>query len=291
MKLIIIKYFILFFSILFSSFIYSADKCDVLDDKEYGESPYLYQKVKQLERLYFYSQPTNESCKIKDLFIIHGDTVNAYATYNEFTFVEYTSTKGIVTSGWVKSEGLESDKIITRLGEPINKNDFIIRNNYYHIALDGFSGILFAPEWIQDLNRCVDLGVGINTPANKFSYDDLVIYTVLQHPMMPELGVNQINDCHSLETDKSNTIIAIKILTNQYQTARGIRIGSSKDDLFQAYAPKDLIKQSNNECFSDIYNATCYVIHHSNNIIRFVFNEQDKIRLIEMSMYPNMLPL
>lgn len=291
MKLNTIKVLIFFFNILYSFFVYSNSNCEALDNIELKDSSFLHQKVKQLGRLYFYAQPTDESCKSKNLFIIPNDRVKAYASYNQFTFVEFTSKKGVVTSGWVKSEGIEPDKTITHLGETINQDDFMIKNNQYHIALDEFSGKLLTPQWTQDLNRCVDLGIAINTPANKFNYDDLVIYTAFQHIVMPKLPISRIDDCNNLGSDNSNTIIAIKILTNQYQTARGITIGSSKADLFQAYNQNDLNKQENDECVSDIYNSTCYVIHDNDNIIRFIFNEEDKIRSIEMSMYPTMLPL
>lgn len=291
MKIKKVKYLILFWGILYSFFIYSSDDCEILDNTEFKESPFLYQKVKQLGRLYFYSQPTNDSCKIKNLFIIHDDSVQAYATYNGFTFVEFTSKKGVVTSGWVKSEGIELDRTITHLGDNINKNDFTIKNNQYNLSLDEFSGKLFTSKWINDLNRCVDLGVGVNTSASKFTYDDLVVYTAFQHPIMPKLNVNNIDNCQDLQLYGSNTIIALKILTNQYQTARGITIGSSKDDLFKTYNPKDLKKLASNECLSDIYNSTCYDIHYNQNIIRFILNQDEKVRIIEMSMYPTMLPL
>lgn len=57
-------------------------------------------------RAYFYSVP-HEACKIKELFVIPGDLVDAYEEYNKFTSVMYSNGKGDQTWGWIKSNRLK----------------------------------------------------------------------------------------------------------------------------------------------------------------------------------------
>jgi hypothetical protein len=55
-------------------------------------------------RLQFYSAP-NYSCKMKGIFVIEGQTVNAYFEYAAFTSVVYSSdrsSKPVI--GWVRSD-------------------------------------------------------------------------------------------------------------------------------------------------------------------------------------------
>ncbi|MGK3141386.1 hypothetical protein [Pantoea sp. C2G6] len=62
-------------------------------------------KVSGKGRAYFYSAP-NEKCKIKNLFIIPGDLVNASADYNDYTYIIYFKKDGDGVEGWVKSNRL-----------------------------------------------------------------------------------------------------------------------------------------------------------------------------------------
>lgn len=62
-------------------------------------------KVSGAGRAYFYSAP-NEKCKIRNLFIIPGDLVNALADYNNYTYIMYFTKDGKDVEGWVKSNRL-----------------------------------------------------------------------------------------------------------------------------------------------------------------------------------------
>jgi hypothetical protein len=54
-------------------------------------------------RLYFHSAP-DRRCQLKDVFVIAGDRVEAFADYGEFTRVIYWNTAtGAGTAGWVLS--------------------------------------------------------------------------------------------------------------------------------------------------------------------------------------------
>lgn len=57
-------------------------------------------------RLYFYSAP-DQKCKLKNIFIIPGDKVDALADYEDYTFVVYTTAKGKDVEGWVESGRLK----------------------------------------------------------------------------------------------------------------------------------------------------------------------------------------
>jgi hypothetical protein len=57
-------------------------------------------------RLYFHAAP-DKRCSLKDVFVIPGDRLEAYADYGEFTSVIYwKSTTGAGTAGWVLSSRL-----------------------------------------------------------------------------------------------------------------------------------------------------------------------------------------
>lgn len=59
-------------------------------------------------RAYFYSAP-NSACKSSQLFVVPGDTVIAYAEYQEFTSVLYIHPKtGAQTDGWLPSARLKA---------------------------------------------------------------------------------------------------------------------------------------------------------------------------------------
>lgn len=58
-------------------------------------------------RLQFYSAP-NYSCKMRGIFVIEGQMVDAYPKYGEFTSVVYLRNKhGKPVMGWVKSGRLK----------------------------------------------------------------------------------------------------------------------------------------------------------------------------------------
>lgn len=54
-------------------------------------------------RLYFHTAPDTR-CRLKDVFVIVGDRLEAYASYGEFTNVIYWNPNtGAGTAGWVLS--------------------------------------------------------------------------------------------------------------------------------------------------------------------------------------------
>jgi hypothetical protein len=62
-------------------------------------------------RLQFYSAP-NYACKMKDIFIVEGQTVNAYFEYAAFTSVVYSSNKSSKpVIGWVRSDRLKRNAL------------------------------------------------------------------------------------------------------------------------------------------------------------------------------------
>jgi len=61
--------------------------------------------VSDTNRVYFYSAP-NETCKIKNLFIINGDKVNIYAEYKFFSLISFKK-KGQLVSGWIHSKSIK----------------------------------------------------------------------------------------------------------------------------------------------------------------------------------------
>lgn len=68
-----------------------------------SESGYV---VSDNARVYFYSAP-DERCKIKDLFIIHGDLVDVYSEYKGFLSVIFFKKNGETVDGWVHSSSIK----------------------------------------------------------------------------------------------------------------------------------------------------------------------------------------
>jgi hypothetical protein len=60
-------------------------------------------------RLYFHSAP-DSSCRLREVFVIHGDTLQAHNEYGTFTEVVYVNPRtGRSTSGWVDTGRLQDD--------------------------------------------------------------------------------------------------------------------------------------------------------------------------------------
>ncbi|WP_213993147.1 hypothetical protein [Sodalis sp. dw_96] len=64
-------------------------------------------KVGSIGRAYFYSAPSEE-CKIKSLFIVHGDQVDVLAEYNGYSSIIYFKKDENPILGWIKTEALIS---------------------------------------------------------------------------------------------------------------------------------------------------------------------------------------
>lgn len=86
----------------------SCDDINYLAEKERytipsSESGYI---VSDAHKVYFFSAP-DDNCKIKELFIVNGDLVDAYADYKEFSYVMYFKKNGDVVKGWIHSKSIK----------------------------------------------------------------------------------------------------------------------------------------------------------------------------------------
>lgn len=71
-------------------------------------------------RLYFHSAP-DQRCLLKDLFVISGNRLEAYAEHGEFTQVIYwNAVTGAGTAGWVLSLRL-ADMATTIAAGPVSR--------------------------------------------------------------------------------------------------------------------------------------------------------------------------
>ncbi|HMW47006.1 MAG TPA: hypothetical protein PK011_02650 [Marinagarivorans sp.] len=91
----------------------SADSCEAILKKAQEEQALIpgYQAMHTISgktRAYFHSAPAN-TCINKQLFLVPGDSVVAYADYQEFTSVLYIHPKtGVETEGWVLTQRLKA---------------------------------------------------------------------------------------------------------------------------------------------------------------------------------------
>lgn len=98
--------------LLVSMGIEASSQCEDLDHNSYrgqfninpANSGY---EVFGVGRLYFYSAP-DERCIIKNIYMVRGDQVDAYAEYNNYLFVIYFTKIGHEVSGWLHKNRLRS---------------------------------------------------------------------------------------------------------------------------------------------------------------------------------------
>lgn len=103
--------FFLLLVLIFAPFFSIADTyCDDLNEKHDLEQEIIPSdksgyKVIANSRLFFFSAP-DIKCKMKDVFIIKNDLVDAYKIDGDFIFVMYFTKDNRTVEGWVKAEGL-----------------------------------------------------------------------------------------------------------------------------------------------------------------------------------------
>jgi len=101
---------LLFFAAL-SSPVWAAPQCDkmaqVAEHDEDSFAPARAYKVGGSGRLYFHSAP-NSVCRSKNVFVIPGDTLFAYSSYEGWVRVMYVNRNTADTvQGWVESARLK----------------------------------------------------------------------------------------------------------------------------------------------------------------------------------------
>lgn len=99
--------FVLFFVVSFLSWGGCNDINALAEKERYSipssESGYV---VSDEHRVYFFSAP-DDNCKIKGLFIVNGDLVDAYADYKEFSYVIFFKKNGVPVEGWIHSKSIK----------------------------------------------------------------------------------------------------------------------------------------------------------------------------------------
>lgn len=98
--------------LLVSMGIEAASQCEDIDHNSYRGQVNIKPANSGYEvfgegRLYFYSAP-DDQCISKNIYMVRGDQVDAYAEYNNYLFVIYFTKVGHEVSGWVKKNRLKS---------------------------------------------------------------------------------------------------------------------------------------------------------------------------------------
>ena len=99
-------------SLLVSMNIEAASQCEDIDHDSYRGQVNINPVNSGYEvfgegRLYFHSAP-DERCISKNIYMVRGDQVEAYAEYNNYLFIIYFTKVGHEVSGWVKKNRLKS---------------------------------------------------------------------------------------------------------------------------------------------------------------------------------------
>lgn len=98
--------------LMFSLFVYFPSFAVGVSCKEppqianFELSPRLTYEVAGTGRLYFHVAP-NEKCINKNIFVIPGDNLNAYAEFGEWSQVMFVSKTGEMIDGWVITKRLK----------------------------------------------------------------------------------------------------------------------------------------------------------------------------------------
>jgi len=103
---------LIWLSLLVSSGVEAASQCEDIDHDSYRGQVNITPVNSGYEvfgegRLYFYSAP-EEQCINKNIYMVRGDQVEAYAEYNNYLFIIYFTKVGHEVSGWVKKNRLKS---------------------------------------------------------------------------------------------------------------------------------------------------------------------------------------
>ncbi|MBU9818320.1 hypothetical protein J1782_00205, partial [Rahnella sp. BCC 1045] len=96
------------------------------------QSSGMIKEVSSSKRLHFYIAPIN-SCARSD-FIIKGDRVIFYKTYNNFDYIAYVTKGGETVTGWVKNSDLDA---IEPSQTELNASDFSLK--IQGVKIDGAS--------------------------------------------------------------------------------------------------------------------------------------------------------
>ncbi len=104
------KHFLFFVLMFLPLFSIANTYCDDLNEKHDLEQEIIPSdksgyKVIANSRLFFFSAP-DIKCKMKDIFLIKNDHVDAYKIDGDFIFVMYFTKDNKTVEGWVKAEGL-----------------------------------------------------------------------------------------------------------------------------------------------------------------------------------------
>lgn len=219
-------------------------------------------------RVYFYTAP-DDSCIQEDKFVIAGDFLYAYKRHNDFIYVNYFNSKGVIANGWIKN--IDINKFnpvgVNAYKSEINITDFIVldNGNWFGLGtvLSKNSGLLkkteTSSEYIGDFpNESGGL--------NKFyshSFNDLNIIS------------SNLNYSARLWTIDDEYIISNIILTSpNYKTIRNIKVGDKKESILKSYSGNNYEELSGN-------------IVYRFGQMSLTFNLQDnKITSIEMSSIP-----
>lgn len=239
----------------------NADYIDTLPAERF-EAP---QIVVNEEKLYFHSYP-DESCIDNNVYIVKNDMVNSYGTSGEFTFVNFTEK-----AGWVKTAALEKIDIKSiSLDQDISFLDFIVKND--HLTMwpeQTIDNLVSQNSWLKnDLAECivVDNTTEIFVNDNGFLhiladylYPDT--YYEQKRQFIPAKPKNQLGCKTVFMSTEANSIRSISFSRNT-QTLRGIKIGSTLQQLNEAY--KDNFKIVSTD------EGDRYSIHYRNLIMEFL---------------------
>lgn len=180
-------------------------------------------------RLYFYSAP-DEICKQDGSFVIKGDLLYAYKVHDDFTYVNYLTSKGDEVKGWVKNFGLK--EFSTKTSEVnikhMNISDFIALNNSQWF---GLGGLLSTNKLLAKDKEVSSSFIGDfpneNGGLNKFYSHTYKHFKIIS---------SNINYDERLWTGDDDYIITnITLTTPEYHTIRNAKVGDKKEDILARY--------------------------------------------------------
>lgn len=185
--------------------------------------------VSDESRLYFYSAP-DEMCKQEDAFVIKGDFLYAYKIHEDFTYVNYLTSKGNEVKGWVKNAGLKA--FTPTISDTYKKNmtipDFIAVKNNDWFGLGGS----FSSNKLLTQKKEISSGFIGDFPndsggLNKFYSHAYKDFTVVSS--------NADYDKRLWTIDDDYIVSNITLSTTEYHTIRNVKVGDTKEKVLNRY--------------------------------------------------------
>lgn len=254
-----IIYLLLFLS--FPSFSYNVCSQQIEYADKIIQSSGMIKEVSSSKMLHFYIAPIN-SCARSD-FIIKGDRVISYKTYNNFDYITYVTKGGETVTGWIKNSDLDA---IEPSQTELNASDFSLKiqgvNVYLNQSIVNLNDLAKPKEIELNLVGNTENGnvYGVSYPSDKHA----------------SVYASEINS--AIKANGEESVSQLSIYDGEYSTSRGVHVGDSLHEVINKYGEYGIAATDND---------TKYLKYqHLDMNINFTYGQDNKVSLITYNVIP-----